>query len=272
MTEHAQNYGLVLDIGNMVKVLSSGDARFTLNIPAFELKRGNFYGLVGRSGSGKSTMLDLLAMVARPTRVGHHTLYVPGQDGGFEPIELSGSVGVDSHVMEPKSDARRDQITVTNDALVSAIRRDYLGYVLQTGGLFSYLSVLENLELPFRMSGTPFNPEEVLHLAERFELAGQLKKKPPDLSGGQRQRVSILRALVTDPVLLLADEPTAAVDEQLAEVIVKEMHAMATERGSTVVMVSHDIELVGSFADQLVPLVPQTHDRGQVETICELRQ
>lgn len=274
-----QKFDLVLAIAGLVKRLTSGDTTFTLEVPVFQLRRGGFYGIVGRSGSGKSTLLDLLAMVMRPSIVERHTLNVPNGRGELVRLEMSQFVGVDGSVrsrgdLEGQSRGARTgdgPRQALNDAYVSAVRRNYLGYVLQSGGLIPYLTVRENLELPFRMSGLPFNRADIGHRAERFGLTLHLDKKPSGLSSGQRQRVSILRALVTNPVLLLADEPTASVDEQLAKVIVSEMRAMANQQRTTVVMVSHDIELVAAFADDMVRLSPESNGSGAIRSVCALR-
>lgn len=248
----------LLSIRNLTKVLVSGDARFTLKVPTFDLRQGGIYGLVGRSGAGKSTLLDLLALVSRPTSVDRFKLGVFKGDTQSE-FDLSGFAENPSSSSEP-----------VDDNIVSHLRNRYFGYVLQSGGLFPFLSVLDNLELPFRFSGRPFSPEKVRRLASRFDLTDQMDKKPSALSGGQRQRVCILRALIGNPALLLADEPTASVDAAMGDIILNEMRAIANEQNTTVVLVSHDLALVEAVADTIVPLIPHRFDDGSLLTECGL--
>jgi putative ABC transport system ATP-binding protein len=247
---------LVLAISGMRKDLLSAHTAFSLRVSEFNLRRGRFYGLVGRSGSGKSTLLDLLALVSRPTAVERFSLFVKEADR-IVTHDLTGSgpgrLGVPS-----------------GDKLASRLRGRHFGYVLQSGGLFPFLSVLENAELPFKLSGRPCSRDRVLALARRLELEDQLSKKPAALSGGQRQRASILRALAVEPALLLADEPTGAVDETMAGIILRELKQLATEQQTTVVLVSHDQALVDEFADETVRLVPVRDPDGSVVTYCSL--
>lgn len=225
----------VLRIEGLTKVLESGGARFELQVPDLTFRRGRFYALVGRSGSGKSSMLDLLAMVSSPTTVGAYSL-------------VSDGAVLDLAAIVRKGDDRE----------ISRVRLRNFGYILQSGGLFSFLTVRENLELPFMLAGRQPDHEVTRRLIELVDMGAQLDKKPSDLSGGQRQRVSILRALTLGPQIVLADEPTAAVDENLAATIVGELKRLAQSRGVTVIMVSHDLDLVRNFADEIITLRPET--------------
>ncbi|MER9871142.1 ABC transporter ATP-binding protein [Mesorhizobium sp. M0136] len=198
--------------------------RFELAVPLFQLGRGKFYGLIGKSGSGKSTLLDLLAMVSQPTQVGSFELRT-----GEGAIDLA------------------DLLKRGRDAKICEVRLKHFGYILQTGGLFTFFTVRENLELPFRLSDRRPDREAIESIARTYELFDHLDKKPSVLSLGQRQRVSILRALCLRPDLVLADEPTASVDENMADIIVREFKSIAAEFGTTVLMVSHDTDLVGNL-------------------------
>lgn len=133
------------------------------------------------------------------------------------------------------------------DAKICEVRLKHFGYILQTGGLFTFFTVRENLELPFRLSDRRPDREAIESIARTYELFDHLDKKPSVLSLGQRQRVSILRALCLRPDLVLADEPTASVDENMADIIVREFKSIAAEFGTTVLMVSHDTDLVGNL-------------------------
>jgi len=237
----------VLLIEGMSKELRSAGASFVLEVPRLRLTRGRFYGLVGRSGCGKSTLLDLLAMVSKPTIVSTYRLFVDGAS-----IDLAAIMAAN------------------DDATISEVRLRHFGYVLQSGGLFSFLTVRENLSLPFLLSGGSADESQIWRLADQYEMTAHLDKKPAGLSGGQRQRVSILRALCLHPSIILADEPTAAVDENLADRIVAELKRLAASAQVTVVMVSHDTELVAKFADEVVTMKPEVVGAGMTRTVLEM--
>ena len=237
----------VLSVTRLKKSLRSSTHRFDLHVPELSLDRGRFYGLVGKSGSGKSTVLDILAMVSMPTSV--ETFEVGGDRGTVDVARLL---------------ARGD------DAGISRVRLERFGYVLQSGGLFEFLTVRQNLELPKRLAGLTVSPGETEALAEVLDMAGHLDKHPAALSGGQRQRVSILRALSLAPAIVLADEPTASVDETMADVIVDELKTLARLHGSTVLMVSHDLDLIGDHADDVLALRPEAVAEGH--TVSRLQR
>lgn len=234
---------VVLRIAGLSKTLESAGARFELRVPELALERGKFYGIVGRSGSGKSSMLDLLAMVAKPTTVESYELHAP--EGILDLARI---------------------VLADDDRSIGHVRLNHFGYVLQTGGLFSFLTIHENLRLPFALSDRPVDEVHLQRLVSLYDMADQLHKKPSALSGGQRQRVSILRALCLKPTIVLADEPTASVDENMAELIVAELKRLAAEQGVTVIMVSHDLELVRKFADAIFTLRPELIAEGSVQT------
>lgn len=223
----------VLHIVGMVKRLESAGSKFILEVPELKLSRGQFYGLVGRSGSGKSTMLDLLAMVARPSELERYELHVGGKT-----VDIS------------------RMLQQQHDDEISRVRLAHFGYVLQSGGLFTFLTVRENLHLPFLLYNKPIDHAFIEQMVKLYDLADQLAKKPAALSGGQRQRISILRALCLRPEIILADEPTASVDETMADKIVGDLKRLAASTGATVLMVSHDIKLVSDFADAIISLKP----------------
>jgi putative ABC transport system ATP-binding protein len=212
-----------------LKRREQGGMRFELSIPEVTLGVGDFVAVVGDSGCGKSTLLDLLALVSRPTECERFSLRfdVSEQGGEFDVAGLWRNG--DEHGL-------------------AALRKAHLGYVLQTGGLLPFLTVAQNIYLPARIAGRP-DRDYADRLARRFGVDRLLSKKPQFLSGGQRQRVAILRAMGHRPQLILADEPTAAVDRQRAEEIVADFHALAKESGTTIVMVTHDRALVAPVAD-----------------------
>lgn len=233
----------ILLLEGLTKRLDAGGGRFELVVDQLSLERGRFYALVGKSGSGKSTLLDLLSMVSRPTRVDRFEIDAQG-----ERIDLAAMIAKGS------------------DNEISAVRREKFSYILQSGGLFPFLTVRENLSLPFRLRGASIPAGYLERFARQFDMEDQLNKKPSALSGGQRQRVSILRALAGMPQMVLADEPTAAIDEVMAEIVVKEFRDLAANQGATVLMVSHDIELVSRYAHKVFSLKPYVVGDGVVRS------
>lgn len=218
----------VVTLRDLVIRREQGGTAFELRVPAFDLYAGEFVALVGASGCGKSTQLDILALVLRPTSVGRFALY--DREGG-EPVDVGAMWRHD------------DQEGLARQ------RRKLLGYVLQSGGLLPFLSVGRNISLPYRLKmGTA---GDITALAARMDIAGLLERQPASLSGGQRQRVAILRAMAHGPAIVLADEPTAAVDRGRARSIVADFRALAKAEGGAIVMVSHDLQLVEEFADRI---------------------
>ncbi len=161
---------------------------FRLLVPRLEIRPGERIALLGKSGSGKSTLLDMLALILRPGQADVFTLTPPGG----RTVDLLGAW----------EDA---------DAL-SRLRLNHMGYVLQTGGLLPFLTARDNILLSCRVRGGPDNLERLEWLAERLSISRLLNKLPGRISLGERQRVSIARALIHEPALVIADEPTAALD------------------------------------------------------------
>jgi putative ABC transport system ATP-binding protein len=197
----------------------SGAYRFELAVPELAIRRGERVALVGASGSGKSTLLDLLALAL-----------APDEAEGFD--FAPGDEAIDLAALWHRRARELD-----------ALRGRHVGYVLQTGGLLPFLSVRQNIALPGRLQG---ESAEVEALAERLGLADQLAKKPAALSVGQRQRVAIARALAHRPAVVLADEPTAAVDPTQAEEVMDLLVEHTARSGATLVVASHDHDLVAA--------------------------
>ncbi len=217
----------VLLLEHVLKQREQSGSRFELVLPTFSVARGEFVALVGQSGCGKSTLLDLLALISRPTRAQSYRMHLAG--GEVQDIAALWQ--------------RQDE-----QALAS-IRRRHLGYVLQTGGLLPYLSVRDNLLLPIRLNRLAGGRERILSMSRRFGVEDCLSRLPESLSGGQRQRVAILRALAHAPSIVLADEPTAAVDRGRAFQIVQDFRTLARQEGLAIIMVTHDLDLVRGVAD-----------------------
>lgn len=214
-------------LSSAVKRLERNDVAFELRVPELELRAGELVALTGDSGCGKSTLLDMLALVARPTACEGFVLRAAGNDYDVERYWAAG-----------------------DDAALAALRRRFIGYVLQAGGLLPFLSAGDNVLLPMRLKGNLGDRRELMHSAERLGIAGLMRKHPQHLSGGERQRVAILRALANAPALVLADEPTGAVDRARAREILADFRRIALARRVAVVMASHDGELVREFADR----------------------
>jgi len=217
---------LVLD--RVVKRREAGDSSFELCVDGLRVDPGQFVAVVGNSGCGKSTLLDMLALVLRPTEAEGFQLYDPGKSAYHDV-------------------ARRWERNAQRK--LAKLRRRLVGYVLQTGGLVPFLTAKQNIHLPLQLNGLPGLRGEAAALIDRLGIAGRVHDKPGKLSGGERQRVAIARAMVHRPAVILADEPTAAVDEARATEIVTAFRQVAKERGAAVVIVSHDRKLIEPLAD-----------------------
>lgn len=246
----AERQPRVLVIENLVRRREQAGVIFELRVPMLHLDRGSFVAVVGESGCGKSTLLDHLALVAEPTSCERFELRIDG-DGGEKRTDVRG-LWARNH--EPG---------------LAALRRDRLGYVLQTGGLLPFLTVERNIMLPARIKGLADYRDRVRRLAERIGIDRVLSKKPQYLSGGQRQRAAILRALIHQPDIVLADEPTAAVDKERAQAIVEDFRELAREEGTTIVMVTHDRNLVEGLADCTYGFRVRSIDETMTRSTCE---
>ena len=140
--------------------------------------------------------------------------------------------------------------------------------MLQTGGLLPFLSVGQNIRLPGRIKGVAVSDASLRALAARLGVEHCLERMPVALSIGQRQRVAILRARVHQPRLVLADEPTAAVDKTRARAIIDDMHKLATEEGVAVVVVTHDVDLIASRADVLYSFETTQVSEQVIRSVC----
>jgi len=186
--------------------------------------RGEIVGIMGRSGSGKSTLLHVLGCLDRPD---------------------SGRVWIDGI-----------EVTRLSDAALPKIRLHRLGFVFQAHNLVPTLTALENVALPLRyVRPRPANPyAQAKAMLEAVGLADRMHHLPGQLSGGQQQRVAIARALVNNPALVLADEPTGALDSQNAKLLLRLMRRLCQERRQTFVVVTHD-PAVGQVCDRIYHMV-----------------
>lgn len=217
----------VVEARSLSRVHETRDRRFEVHVSNLRIMPSKFYALVGPSGSGKSTLLDMLALVRRPTSA-----------DGFHFRPDGGAIVDVAHLW-----ARQ------REGALADLRRSGIGYVLQTGGLMPFLSVAENVALPSRLIGRKPSRQEVSRLLSELGVEAHARKHPAKLSGGERQRVAIARALAHRPALVLADEPTAAVDRELARTIVEGFAVRAKADDAAVVMVTHDEALIDNMAD-----------------------
>ena len=197
------------------------------------IDRGEFVAVVGPSGSGKSTLLHILGGLDKPSK-------------GRVIVE-----GVD--------------IALLDSSKLAEYRNRFIGFVFQFYNLLPYLTAIENVELPMAIAG--IDPKQrrakALSLLKLFGLEKIAFKRPSELSGGEQQRMAIARALTNDPKILLADEPTGNLDSVNADLVVRAFRKLTDERGTTVVMVSHNLELT-RYCDKVVKLRD-----GKVEEVSE---
>jgi len=174
----------------------------------FAVEPGEYVAIMGESGSGKTTLLNILAALDKPT---------------------SGKVLLDG----------RDIVTIREGAL-SAFRRDHLGFVFQDFNLLDTFTVQDNILLPLVLAGKGVRELEgrLLPLAEKLGVGGLLQKYPYEISGGQKQRVAVARALITQPRLVLADEPTGALDSKATDSLLR-LFEQVNAAGQTILMVTH---------------------------------
>jgi putative ABC transport system ATP-binding protein len=235
--------GPIYHIEDLTKRLEKAGTSFTLHIPLLAINKGDFIAIVGESGCGKTTLLDLLGLVSRPTTA---SLFEVNFNHG-----------------------QRESIFAASESRLANIRRRHMGYVLQSGGLLPFLDVGENILLARRANNLG-KPEEGRKIARQLGIIGQWKKKPAFLSGGQRQRVAIARALVHSPDLVLADEPTGAVDGVTAREILGLLSEAAHGRGATVLIVTHDEPLVACVTDRVFTFrVAKPTSESVESTLCE---
>jgi putative ABC transport system ATP-binding protein len=201
----------VVEIRNLVKSYRRGDQVVPVLIDiTFDIAAGDYVALMGPSGSGKSTLLNLIAGIDKPDS---GTLHVGGVD-----------------------------ITTLGEAELAAWRSRNVGFIFQFYNLMPVLTAFENVELPLLLTDLTARErrEHVTAALGMVGLSDRTEHYPSELSGGQQQRVAIARAIITDPTILVADEPTGDLDRTSAEDILKMMDRLNRELGKTIIMVTHD--------------------------------
>ena len=223
----------VRDIWKTYAVPHGGGSRPVLRGLDFCLERGEMAGLVGESGSGKTTLLNILAALDKPT---------------------GGEVVLDGR-----------PLSTIPEREIAAFRRSQLGFVFQEFNLLDTFSVQDNIFLPLVLAGKAY-PEMAARLApiaRQLGIAELLQKFPYELSGGQKQRVAVARALITQPKLVLADEPTGALDSASAREVLAILEQINRKYHTTVIIITHN-EAVAGMADRVIRL----HD-GKVKSNTE---
>ena len=201
----------ILQVSNVKKIYTTrfgGTQVQALSDVTFSVEKGEYVAIMGESGSGKTTLLNILAALDKPTS---------GQ------VLLNGM-----------------DIVAIREKDIAAFRRDNLGFVFQDFNLLDTFSVQDNILLPLVLSGRPFREmeEKLPPLAQRLGISDILKKYPYEISGGQKQRTAVARALITAPQLVLADEPTGALDSKATDSLLR-LFAQINAAGQTILMVTH---------------------------------
>jgi len=202
----------MLKVTNLTKTYQSGEKDLTvLDHVSFEINQGETYSIVGPSGSGKTTLLGLCA----------------GLDRASE-----GSVELNGISLDGLSEDER-----------AAVRNQHVGFIFQNFQLIPTLTALENVMVPLELRGEKNVAERSMELLDRVGLAKRHDHYPMQLSGGEQQRVSLARAFSNEPKILFADEPTGNLDEETGEIVEKLLFDLNKEKGTTLVLVTHDMEL-----------------------------
>ena len=204
----------MLQVEQLSKTYQSGQRALTvLDQVSFSLEAGDSMAIVGPSGSGKTTLLGLCAGLDRPS---------------------SGEVRLNEVLLNPLSEDER-----------AAIRNQYVGFIFQNFQLLPTLTAFENVMVPIELQGERQAAKQAKELLERVGLADRYDHYPTQLSGGEQQRVSLARAFANRPRILFADEPTGNLDEATGQTVEDLIFELNREAGTTLVMVTHDLELAG---------------------------
>ena len=212
----------ILEVKNLCKTYGKGDTMVkALDNVSFSVEKGEFIAIVGPSSSGKSTLLHILGGVDVPT---------------------SGNVIID-----------KTDISQLNETALAIFRRRQIGLVYQFYNLIPILTVEENLTLPLLLDGKKPDVKTVGNLVNQLGLEQRLQHLPNQLSGGQQQRVSIGRALINNPALLLADEPTGNLDSENSREIISLLRRFNKQSNQTVIIITHD-ERIALSADRVIAI------------------
>ena len=204
----------LLEVRHLKKVYTTrfgGNQVEALRNVNFTVEAGEYVAIMGESGSGKTTLLNILAALDRPT---------------------SGEI-----LLNGKS------LSKISQSKLAAFRRDNLGFVFQEFNLLDTFSIQDNIYLPLVLAGVPYEEMErrLKPIADTLDISHILKKFPYEVSGGQKQRAAVARALITEPQIILADEPTGALDSKASDTLLR-LFGQVNQAGQTVLMVTHSIK------------------------------
>ena len=212
----------ILEVTNLCKTYGKGDTMVkALDNVSFSVEKGEFVAIIGPSGSGKSTLLHILGGVDVPTK---------------------GSVVIN-----------QTDISNLDETALAIFRRRQIGLIYQFYNLIPILTVQENLTLPLLLDGRKPDEKQISTLVKRLGLEHRLDLLPNQLSGGQQQRVSIERALVNNPALMLADEPTGNLDSENSKEIISLLRQFNKDFNQTVIIITHD-EKIANSADRVITI------------------
>ncbi len=212
----------ILKVENLTKIYGKDTTKVVaLDNVSFSVEKGEFVAIVGASGSGKSTLLHLIGGVDRPT---------------------SGKVYIDGK-----------NIYNFDDDKLAIFRRRQIGLIYQFYNLIPILNVEENITLPLALDNRKIDKEKLNDLLKLLGLQNRKNHLPNELSGGQQQRTSIGRALITNPALILADEPTGNLDSKASDEIVALLKKSNKELNQTIIMITHNME-IAKFADRIIKI------------------
>lgn len=204
----------ILEVNNLKKIYTT---RFganqvqALSDVTFSVEKGEYIAIMGESGSGKTTLLNVLASLDKAT---------------------SGEVKLNG-----------EELSKIKDSKIARFRRDNLGFVFQDFNLLDTFSIQDNIFLPLVLSGKSFNEmnDKLMPIAKKLGITEILNKFPYEVSGGQKQRTAVARAIITDPQLILADEPTGALDSKSTDSLLN-LFSQINKEGQTIVMVTHSVK------------------------------
>lgn len=212
----------ILRVENLTKIYGKGTTKVVaLDDVSFKVDKGEFVAIVGASGSGKSTLLHLIGGVDRPTK---GKVYIDGND-----------------------------IYDLDDDKLAIFRRRQIGLIYQFYNLIPILNVEENITLPLELDHQKVDVLELKNLLKTLGLENRKNHLPNELSGGQQQRTSIGRALITNPAIILADEPTGNLDSKASDEIVDLLKKSNRDYNQTIIMITHNLEIAKS-ADRIIKI------------------
>lgn len=222
----------ILKVEHLSKLYGTGENQIrALDDVSFSVENGQFVAIIGPSGSGKSTLLHILGGVDKPTS---GKVYLNGQD-----------------------------VFAQSEDQLAIFRRRQVGLIYQFYNLIPVLNVIENITLPVQLDGQKINREYLNDLLDILNLRGREKHLPNELSGGQQQRVSIGRALMNNPAVVLADEPTGNLDSKNSQEIMELLKASNKKYGQTLIVITHD-ENIALQADRIIAIEDGRITRDEV--------